>query len=132
MAIANRKQILNADIKTVWDIVTDNHNYSWRSDLDRIEIPGDGTTFIEYTKDGFATTFTIIVKEPYERYEFKIESEFLSGVWIGLFHMVDGRTEVDFTEDIKAQGLMRNIMLPFYLKYQQKTYMKDLQKALNM
>ena len=130
MAIANRKQIFPCDVKTIWDIVTDNRNYSWRSDLDRIEMTDDDNRFIEYTKDGFATIFTITEKEPYTRYEFNIESEFLSGSWIGLFKESPEGTELDFTEEIRARGLSRRIMLPFYLKYQQKKYMEDLLKAL--
>lgn len=131
MAISNKKQTFPADVKMIWDIVTDNQNYSWRSDLERIEILGEGSEFIEHTKDGFATRFTITKKEPYTRYEFKMENDFISGVWVGLFSEVDGKTELDFTEDVKAQGMIRKIMLPFYLKHQQKKYLKDLEKALN-
>ena len=48
-----------SDIETVWDAVTDNSNYDWRSDLERIEVSEDGGSFTEYTKGGFSTHFTI-------------------------------------------------------------------------
>ena len=68
MAEANRKEEVNADIAAVWDLITSLENYSWRSDLDRIEILEPGRTFREYTRDGFATTFTITVCKPMNRY----------------------------------------------------------------
>lgn len=47
--------LFKSDIEAVWSVVTDNQNYSWRSDLSKIDILGDGKTFIEYTKKGFPT-----------------------------------------------------------------------------
>lgn len=52
------KAEINASIQHVFDIVTDNNNYSWCSDLDKIEIVGDNK-FVEYAKNGFPTEFTI-------------------------------------------------------------------------
>ncbi|MFQ7552017.1 MAG: SRPBCC family protein [Blautia marasmi] len=59
MAKANMKIHLAASAEQVWKVVTDNKHYGWRSDLSRIEEMGDGKTFVEYTKSGFPTTFTI-------------------------------------------------------------------------
>ena len=55
MAISNLRAIFQRDIQTVWDVVTSLENYQWRSDLSKIEIIND-KQFIEYTKDGYATT----------------------------------------------------------------------------
>ena len=52
MAKANMKIQLSASAEQVWKVITDNKNYGWRSDLDRIEEMGDGKTFVEYTKSG--------------------------------------------------------------------------------
>ena len=38
------------DNKTVWNIITDNQNYSWRNDLSKVEVI-DESHFDEYTKD---------------------------------------------------------------------------------
>ena len=51
MAVSNIKANFQCDIQKVWDVVTSIHNYSWRSDLSKIEISGKNQ-FIEYTKDG--------------------------------------------------------------------------------
>ena len=59
MAVSNIKAIFENDIHKVWDIIfaVDKYN-SWRSDLSKIEIINE-KQFIEYTKDGYATTFSI-------------------------------------------------------------------------
>lgn len=66
MAISKIKAVFQSDIKDVWDIVTSLKNYQWRSDLSSIEIISD-TQFIEYTKDGYVTTFTITYTELFKR-----------------------------------------------------------------
>ena len=41
MAISNMNVLLKCDIQKVWEVVVSLENYSWRSDLDRIEIVDD-------------------------------------------------------------------------------------------
>ena len=70
MATATIKKILNSDIQSVWETVLCVKRYSrWRSDLSKTQVIHDGR-FIEYTKDGFATHFTVTKTEPYRRWEF--------------------------------------------------------------
>lgn len=103
MAEANRKEEVNAGIAAVWDLITSLENYSWRSDLDRIEILEPGKTFREYTRDGFATTFTITVCKPMNRYEFDMENENIQGHWIGILEQTQRGTMLDFTEKVTAK-----------------------------
>jgi len=119
-----------SDIQMVWDIVTNNQQYGWRSDISKIEVLDDGQTFIEYTKEGFPTTFVITVKNDCERYEFAIENKNISGHWTGVFSSVDGETQVTFTEDISVKNPILNLFAAAYLKKQQATYISDLKKAL--
>lgn len=84
MPISKAEVKLKQDIKKVWEVVTDNKNYDWRSDIEKIEITGNNT-FIEYTKDGFKTVFKITKFKPYSLYEFDMENENMSGHWIGEF-----------------------------------------------
>ncbi|WP_406541718.1 hypothetical protein [Clostridium ljungdahlii] len=58
-----------SDIKKVWEVVTNNNKYEWRSDLSKIDVSEDGNSFTEYTKNNFPTKFNITLKKPYERYE---------------------------------------------------------------
>ena len=75
MAISSVKATLQVDIERVWEIVTSLYYYSWRSDLSKIEILEDGKKFIECTRSGYATTFTITAIEPMKRYEFDMEND---------------------------------------------------------
>ncbi len=129
MAISNIKAIFQDNIQKVWDIVTSLENYQWRSDLSRIEVVSE-KQFIEYTKDGYATTFTITVTEPCKRWEFDLENSNMKGHWIGVFTARDGQTEIDFTEDVTAKKLMMKPFVKGFLKKQQELYVSDLRKAL--
>ena len=66
------KKQFSCDKNKLWDVITDNNNYSWRSDLSKIEII-DNIHFVEYTKNNFPTYFTITSKIKLEEYKFDIE-----------------------------------------------------------
>ena len=129
MAISNIKVSLSCDIQKVWEAVTSLEDYAWRSDLGKIEIVNENQ-FIEYTKDGYATTFTITEKEPCERYEFDMENGNMQGHWTGIFTKKGNSTELDFTEDVTAKKLLMKPFVKGYLKKQQQLYVSDLKKFL--
>ena len=129
MAISNIKVSLPCDIQKVWKAVTSLEDCTWRSDLGKIEIVNENQ-FIEYTKDGYATTFTITVKESYKRYEFDIENGNMQGHWTGIFTKKGNSTELDFTEDVTAKMLFMKPFVKGYLKKQQQLYVSDLKKFL--
>ena len=129
MAVSNIKAVFRNDIKDVWNVVTSLDHYQWRSDLSKIEVISD-SQFIEYTKDGYATTFTITVSEPFERWEFDMENSNMKGHWTGVFSFQNGQTEIEFTEDVTAKKLILKPFVKGYLKKQQEKYVSDLRKAL--
>ena len=130
MAVSNRKAVFKSEIQKVWEVVASLEDYAWRSDLSKIEIV-DENRFIEYTKAGYATRFTITVKEPYKRYEFDMENENMKGHWTGIFTEKDGGTEIDFTEDVTAKKLFMKPFVKGFLKKQHELYFLDLKKALS-
>lgn len=100
MAVSNINTIINNDIQKVWNIVLAVDKYNlWRSDLSKIEIIND-KQFIEYTKNGYATTFTVTVVEPYKRWEFDMDNSNMKGHWIGIFTDKGNETQIDFTENV--------------------------------
>lgn len=117
------------DCKTVWDIVTNNENYSWRSDLSKIEVI-DENRFDEYTLSGFVTHFCITVKEPYGEYGFTMENQNMSGSWVGIFEKCEGGTKVTFTEKVQVKNPIMNLFVKGYLKKQQTNYITDLKKFI--
>lgn len=131
MIISNIKKEFNCTIETIWNIVTNNNNYSWRSDLSKIEIV-DEKHFIEYTKDNFPTYFTITSMQKFREYKFDIENKNLKGKWIGLFkELPNGKVELDFTEEIQTNNFIMKLLAKQYLKSQQKRYFKDLENEIN-
>ncbi len=130
MAVSNIKAVFSYNIQKVWNIVTSLENYQWRSDLSKIEVVNE-TQFIEYTKDGYATTFTITADEPCKRWEFDMENSNIKGHWTGLFTEKDNQTEIDFTEDVTPKKWIMKPFIKGFLKKQQELYVSDLKKALD-
>lgn len=130
MPISKIKAVFSSDIQEVWNVVTCPQNYAaWRSDLSKTEILDD-RRFVEYTKDGYATTFTITVTEPLKRREFDMESGNMRGHWTGVFVQKGDKTEVEFTEDVTAKKLFMKPFVKAYLKKQQTAFVTDLKKYL--
>lgn len=129
MAVSNIKEFFKSDIKKVWDTVTSLEKYQWRSDLSKIEVLNE-KQFVEYTKDGFATTFTVTVSKPCLRWEFDMENSNIKGHWVGIFTEKDGGTEIDFTEEVTAKKPIMKLFVKEFLQKQQKQYVSDLKKAL--
>lgn len=128
MAKSNIKKEFHCSIENLWNIITDNTNYTWRSDLSKIEIIDD-THFIEYAKNNYPTYFTITSKVNLREYKFNFENSNIKGKWIGIFEKLDDETVLlDFTEEIETTNIIMKILAKPYLKSQQKRYMKDLQK----
>lgn len=130
MAVSNIKASFPVSVEEVWNIVTSNENYLWRSDLSRIEVIDSGKTFIEYTKDNYSTRFMITVFEPYKRYEFDMENSNMKGHWTGMFSYENGKTTISFTEEVNAKKFFMKPFVKMYLKKQQETYVKDLEKEI--
>ncbi|MHC1723932.1 MAG: SRPBCC family protein [Aminipila sp.] len=124
--------ILDADIQKVWDIVTNNENHQWRSDLSEIKIIDDNH-FVEYTKDGIATEFTIKVKQECEKYEFDMENKNMTGHWLGLFSETEeGCTKIEFSEELYIKNPIIEWVsyFVFSIKKIQERYIEDLRNEL--
>lgn len=131
MIKSNIKKEFNCDIEKLWNIITDNTNYSWRSDLSKVEIIDD-KHFIEYAKNNYPTYFTITSKVNLKEYKFDIENTNIKGKWIGLFKKIDNdNVLLDFTEEIETNNLIMKLLAKLYLKRGQKRYMNDLKKELS-
>jgi len=130
MATANMKAEFTSEISKIWNVVTSCTEYAWRSDLSKIEVVEEGKKFIEYTKGGYPTEFTITVYEPYKRYEFDMNNENMQGHWIGIFTESDGVVTIDFTEEVFAKKAIMKPFVGMYLKKQQAAYLADLKKVL--
>ena len=119
------KSIIQADLATVWHVVTSLHDFSWRSDIISIEV-FDERHFKETIKDGYETSFTITVVEPLMKYSFLMDNENLSGEWTGYFNQREEGTEIEFIESVNLKKWWLYPFAKWYLKKQQKRYVSDL------
>ena len=129
MAILSTKVILPCSIQEAWDLVTTVEKYTWRSDLSKTEKINE-RQFVEYTKDGYVTNFTITKSEPYKRWEFDMKNGSMTGHWGGIFTEKGEQTEIDFTEDVTVKKPVMKPFVKVFLKKQQELYVSDLKKAL--
>lgn len=129
MTKSSVKVTIKSDVKNVWNTVTDVAHYHWRSDLSKTEII-DEKHFAEYTKDGYPTTFTVTLTEPFKRWEFQMENTNMKGHWVGVFTEKGECTEVEFTEYVEAKKFYFKPFVKLYLKKQQKQFVYDLEKEL--
>ncbi len=130
MVTSNMKAIVKSDLQKVWEIVLAVENYStWRSDLSKTEILNE-KQFVEYTNQGFATTFTVTEIQPYRCWKFDMENTNMSGHWVGVFTSKGSETEIDFTECVTAKKLFMKPFVKSFLKKQQARFVLDLKKEV--
>ena len=131
MAVSNIKALIPGELQKVWELVLNTENYAaWRSDLSKTEVIND-EQFIEYTKDGYPTTFTVTLVDPYRRWEFDMENSNMKGHWIGIFTARGDKTEIDFTEQVEAKKLLMKPFVKSYLKKQQAQFVADMMKIFD-
>ena len=82
------------DIETIWNVVTNNNSFQWRSDLQEILIH-DENNFSEITKEGYRTDFEITSKKPFSYYAFNMKNKNMSGTWHGKFSIETGKTIIE-------------------------------------
>lgn len=128
MTTSNIKALIPSELRKVWEFILDIENYdAWRSDLSKTEVVSD-KQFIEYTKDGYPTTFTVTLVEPYRRWEFDMQNSNMSGHWIGVFTDKGNETEIHFTECVEAKKMLMKPFVKSYLKKQQAQFVADIMK----
>ena len=130
MATSKINAIIGRDIYKVWVIMLAVDKYgTWRSDLSKTETVND-KQFVEYTKEGYATTFTVTMVEPYKRWEFDMENSNMKGHWTGVFTSKENEIQIDFTENVIPKKWFMKPFVKSYLKKQQMRFVFDLKKAL--
>lgn len=131
---------LNYPTERVWRVLTDLGHQDWRSDIERVEITGE-TTFVEYTKGGIATFFTVTRHEPPGHWAdgdkracwaFTMENENMMGCWTGTLEPTDGGCKVTFIEEVEARKPWMRPFVKLYLKKQEQRHLSDLKKALGL
>lgn len=121
---------LDCPVNRVWDKVTDFSNSEWRSDLSKTKIL-DPSHFIEISKSGITTYFTVVCQNKYQKLSLLIENKNMKGKWEGLFMCHDNHTTLDFSEEVVSKKMILRPFIKSYLRKQQSLYVVDLIKALD-
>lgn len=130
MVVSRMKGTVRAELRQVWDFVLAVENYAtWRSDLQKAAFIQE-KQFVEVTKEGYSTTFTVTAQEPYTRWAFDMENSSLKGHWTGLFTAKGEETEIDFTEEVEPKKWYMRPFVKAFLRKQQALFLADLKKAL--
>ena len=123
----------NSNISSVWNVVTNNSDYKWRSDIEKIELSNDKKEFIEYAHNGYSTKFIITKKNEHKEYEFNMENKLFTGFWTGHFSETEtGGTKIVLKENIYIKNPIIKVLSYFVmdLKKFQNIYISDLKKKL--
>ena len=129
MTSSKIKMTIDAPLTCVWEVVTSLENYTWRSDISKLEVIND-KQFVEISQEGISTYFTITVTKPYQQWAFDIENDNMTEHWIGNFTDHETYTEVEFIETVTAKKILMKPFIKMYLKKQQAIYCQDLKQAV--
>ncbi len=132
MIISSVEVVIPKEVQSVWKVVLDVEGYAqWRSDLQKAERIGN-RQFVEYTKGGYPTTFTVTCTDICRRWEFDMENSNMTGHWTGIFDPREQETVIHFTEQLTVKKFYLRPFVRGFLKRQQKLYVEDLKKALQI
>lgn len=129
MATSRVTEYFPCSVERVWQVVTDLSHTAWRSDLAWVEML-DAAHFVEYTKSGYATNFTVTACEPLRRWTFTMENGNMSGSWEGVFESAEDGAQLHCTETVNAKHWWMHPFVSSYLKRQQRLYLDDLRREL--
>lgn len=132
-----RSIIYAASPREVYNVLTNNSNYSYRSDLQKViilEKCGDMEIWDEVARNGNIIRFKTVKKVPYSLYEFEIiQASGFTGHWIGeLMETETGGTLFTSTEVIRMKNPLLKVAsrLFFDIGKFMETYQNDLKKKL--
>ncbi len=129
MVKSSLKVKLNFDIVKVWNKVTYLENYSWRSDLNDLEVLNNDTFIINKKKKN-PTVCKITFAKLYRQWEIKIDNKHFSGEYAGIFKGDEEHCVIEFYGNLKPKNIYILPFLKDILKKEQTNYINDLQKAL--
>lgn len=131
------ESVYNVSPETVYNIVVDNDNWSYRTELKSLEIVernGDKEVWIERTKDGGVTTFRTMDKKPYSFYSFSMDNKLFTGYWTADFIEKDGdKTLFIATEHISVKNpFVKTISYVFFdIKKLMEQYQENLRSRID-
>ncbi|MBR0572618.1 MULTISPECIES: SRPBCC family protein [Pasteurellaceae] len=133
--VLTKKIIFDVPIEKVYNTVTNNADWKYRTDLDDLKIidtNGDFQTWEEIS-NGYTISFKTTKKIPYTFYSFEMNSKLFKGSWSAEFKKIENqKTLFSATENIEYKNPFIKALSYIFMnldKYME-TYQKDLLKKL--
>lgn len=134
---AERTTTFSASPEIIFNLITNNKNWKWRSNLRSVQIlesNGKNEIFKEVSKKGQKITFEVKSKIPYSKYEIQIiEADGFKGYWTGtLRETANGGTNLAFSEYITIENPFIKVLsyLFFDLGATIDQYLEDVANAI--
>lgn len=135
--VYTKESVFNTSTQKLFDIVCNNQQWQWRSDLMNLNIISTDNKGLqvwdEIDKQSNIIHFKAIEKIPYSYYHFTMENSIMIGYWIGEFIELEGsKTKFIATEYIEMKNPITKVLsyLFFDIAKYMDTYQKDLGKRV--
>jgi len=134
--IEKRETVLQATSQQVYEVVINNSDYHYRSDLKELKIvetDGEYEVWDEISKDGNVIRFKTREKKPYTFYSFDMKGKLFTGYWTAELHeKTDGKTTFVATEYIRMKNPFLKVLsyLFFDIGKFMEIYQDDLRRKL--
>jgi len=135
MRTLTKQTVYDTSIETVYNIVTNNRDWEYRTSLDDlkiIETNGDVEKWDEIS-GGITIRFKTKEKRPFTFYSFEMDCKFFQGEWFAEFETVEnGKTRLTATESIEYKNpFIRVIGYAFMnLDKYMETYQNELRNKI--
>lgn len=132
--IVTKQSVYDASPQTVYNIVTDNNDWTYRSDLSNLQIiekQGDIEAWKETDRKGNVILFRTKEKVPCSFYSFDMKSRIFTGYWTAYFEeLPEGKTLFTATEHIRINNPIIKVLS--YLFFDIGKYMEKYQSDLDL
>ena len=130
MAAYGTRTMLNCTVEKAWELVTTlETQMDWREDLKEIEIL-DSRQFIEHTRDGYITHYTLVKVEERKLWQRTLTNEDMVGQTLYTFVEKGNQTLFTMKENMSTSKLLFKIFVKNYLRSHQYNYIQNLKKAI--
>ena len=123
------KETFSCEAEKVWEVLENLSDCSWRRNIREIEVISD-TQFVEISKEGYRTSYTIVEKEECKSVSLEFENENMHGSTTMILCEENGVTTAEFWLEVLTS---KSFMKPFVkaaMRISHAEYLEDLQKAL--
>lgn len=136
--IVSKTSILNAPLKEIYNVLINNDDWKYRSDLKDlviIERNGDKEIWDEISKNGNVVRFSTKEKIPYSFYSFEMTSKIFTGYWTAELKEFEGtKTQITATEYVEIKNPLIKVLsyIFFDLGKYMETYQQDLKRHIRL